>query len=72
MRWRLKVELLRAGVPAWQVAQALGIRADLLSKVTTGAIDPSPELREKLASYLGCPEEDLFEDSTEDGVASES
>lgn len=65
MRLNLKVRLLKAGRPAWQVAQELGIRADLLSKITSGSVDPGPELRTKLAAYFDADEDVLFEDTAQ-------
>lgn len=65
MRWRLKVALIRMRKPAWQVARDLGLRADYLSRITSGAITPSPELMSTIAQHLGCPEAELFEDTSE-------
>lgn len=68
MRWNLKLALLRSGKLSWQVAADVGIRSDLLSKITSGAVDPKPDVKAKLSAYLSVDEEALFKD--EDQTAS--
>lgn len=63
----LKFAILRTRIPAYRVAQNLGLRPDSLSKVVAGIERPSQAMKEKLATYLGVPITDLFADD-EEGV----
>lgn len=61
MRANLKFELIKTGRPAWKIAREIGIRADLLSRITTGSSDPHPDVRAKIAGYFRTDPEHLFQ-----------
>jgi transcriptional regulator with XRE-family HTH domain len=57
----LKLQLWRTGIRQYRLAQMLGMDEALLSKIVNGLRQPSPEIREKIASLLHSDEHWLFE-----------
>ena len=49
-----------AGLRQRDLAARVGVSRPLISMIETGAVRPTPELEEKLATALGMPAELLF------------
>ena len=57
----LKLQLFRSSVRQNFLARQVGIDESILSKIIHGYREPSKELRQLLANYLGVEESWLFE-----------
>jgi transcriptional regulator with XRE-family HTH domain len=57
----LKLELWRLGIRQNLLARQLSIDETLLSRVLNGYRHPSPEMRSRIAAFLQCDEQWLFE-----------
>ncbi len=57
----LKLQLFRTGMRQNRLAQCLGVDESILSKIVNGFREPSPELRERIASLLQTDEKWLFQ-----------
>ena len=60
MNIRLKARFFERGLSQLQVARAVGISDSMLSKVVHGWIEPSKEIKAKVAHALGCKVEEIF------------
>jgi transcriptional regulator with XRE-family HTH domain len=58
----LKLAIFKRGIHQNHLAKELGINEAILSKVIRGYREPSPVLRQSLASYLQLDEAWLFEE----------
>ncbi len=61
----LKLQLWRTGIRQYRLAQMLGMDEALLSKIVNGLRQPSPQVRERIASLLHTDERWLFESVSE-------
>ena len=57
---QLKLARIRAGLTQQQLARFAGIPENLISKLETGRIQPSPVVFEALRRHLSLPKSDLF------------
>ncbi len=63
MNIRLKTKILEQGLSQFQVARDVGLTDSNLSKIIHGWVDPTVEVKTRLASVLGCNLEDIFPES---------
>jgi transcriptional regulator with XRE-family HTH domain len=57
----LKLQLWKTGIRQNRLAKMLGMDETILSKIVNGFREPSPQMREKIASLLGSDATWLFE-----------
>lgn len=57
----LKLQLWRTGIRQNRLAKMLGIDEGMLSKIVNGFRQPTPEVRERIATLLHSDESWLFE-----------
>jgi len=60
-RIRIKIELLKKGIEAKEIAQKLGVSRSLVYKVIAGR-RKNPKVRQALAEVVGIPVEELWPD----------
>jgi len=65
----LKLQLWRQGVRQNRLASMLVIDETQLSRIVNGFREPSPDLREKIATLLSCDADWLFEKAQSLGIA---
>lgn len=57
---KLKWALLHRKITQHKLAEAVGVRDNFICKIVTYRIEPSAELKTKIAKYLGVSEEEIF------------
>jgi transcriptional regulator with XRE-family HTH domain len=57
---RLKTKIIERGLSQLRVARDAGVSDSYLSKVINGWLDPSNEIKARLASVVGCTVEEIF------------
>ncbi len=65
MNLTLKTRILASGKSQILLARQIKISEPLLSKIVGGWVDPSREVKSRLARALECRVEDIFPDSAE-------
>lgn len=60
MNIRLKTKIIERGLSQLRVARDAGVSDSYLSKVINGWLDPSNEIKARLASVVGCTVEEIF------------
>ena len=61
----LKLQIWRSGIRQNRLAQIVGIDETVLSRIINGFREPSPEVRQRIASTLNCDAVWLFEKTME-------
>ena len=56
----LKLQIWRCGIRQNRLARILGVDETLISRITNGFREPTPELKARIATALGGDEEWLF------------
>lgn len=54
---QLKVARVRAGRKQWEVAAKVGVSGTVLSRIESGAVEPTPEMVERILAELTRPTE---------------
>jgi len=67
MRTNLKLFLWRSRIHQNKMAQEMEVDEAVLSRIINGYREPTPELRRKIAKYLGADEDWLFTQDVELG-----
>ena len=67
MRTNLKLLLWRSRIHQNKMAQEMQVDEAVLSRIINGYREPTPELRRKIAQYLGADEDWLFTQDVELG-----
>ena len=67
MRINLKLLLWRSRIHQNKMAQEMQVDEAVLSRIINGYREPTPELRRKIAQYLGADEDWLFTQDVELG-----
>jgi DNA-binding XRE family transcriptional regulator len=61
---KLKVTLIEKGETQYRLAQVLKCDPAVVSRIFNGWINPSGEVKRKIANFLGKPVAELFQEST--------
>ena len=64
MNRQLKIALMESSLPAYQIAQRIGISDSALSRIVCGRRVATPQERQRLAKLLGHREDELFQESS--------
>ena len=68
MNIELKTKILKSGKPQVALARKIGIGEPYLSRIVQGWVEPTEDIKRKIAKVLGCQLEELFlpEDTNEE------
>ncbi len=65
MNLLIKIKLLERGMSQFRLSREVGVSDGYLSKLIQGWIDPTQEIKERIAKALDCRVEDIFSDRAE-------
>ena len=60
MNLELKTQILKSGKPQVALAREIGIAEPHLSRIVQGWVEPTEDIKRKIAKVLGCQIEELF------------
>ncbi len=66
MNVNLKEKIIRSGLSQIQISREVGVSDAYLSKVVRGWVNPSVEIKSKIALALGCTVEEIFREEKDD------